>query len=437
MRKQPHIHLTSSRPWAPRDALAPHVRRDGNAFVVASNGSPGCYGGWELVYPAVRAGAWVNLQVQARWQNIERSYDSVNVAGVWLDKKENMVGWEPIFPQPGLSNGYVVYQGRMRVPANASILVFKLLMAYSSRGEIRWTSPEVRPMAAPKPRMVRLGAAGGLPPGSTYTVESNTKFYLGLCRQAADKGVDLLCLPEVILHTGMPTTAETLPKLAIPVPGKEIRPFQKFARANRMALCFSVWEKDKKLIYNTALLIDKEGELVGRYRKVHLAQPFEVWYGVTPGHEFSVCDLGWAKVGMNICMDSSAAESARIPARLGAEIICLPIMGDHRAMTSFFETTHDFCVERWVMIQRMRAMDNHVYMVVARNSGLGTGIFGPRGDTLGLSGGCKQVVHTQVDLEDVPLDFLGATFRGVCWYERREPAYGPLVKALLNDPFAK
>ena len=88
------------------------------------------------------------------------------------------------------------------------------------------------------------------------------------------------------------------------------------------------------------------------------------------------------------------------------------------------------------MIQRMRAMDNHVHMVVSRNSGYGTGIFSPRGETLAISGGAR-MVSAEVDLEDLPRTGHDSTFRGVCWYERREPAYGPLAGELLPDPFAQ
>ena len=87
------------------------------------------------------------------------------------------------------------------------------------------------------------------------------------------------------------------------------------------------------------------------------------------------------------------------------------------------------------MIQRMRAMDNHVHMVVSRNSGYGTGIFSPKGEVLAMSGG-RAVEHADVDLADLPRQFQGSTFRGVCWYERREPTYGPLAGELLRDPFA-
>ena len=257
-----------------------------------------------------------------------------------------------------------------------------------------------------------------------------------MCRDAAEKGIDLLCLPEIMLNMRMPVTHETAYRLAIPVPGKEIAPFQTFAREHRVALCFSVLEKNREMVHNTAVLIDKRGELVGTYRKVHLAQPLEVWWGITPGHDFPVYDMDGAKVAMNICMDSSALESARVPARKGAEILCLPIMGDHRASSCFFRHPHDFDMERWSMIQRMRAMDNHVYMVVSRNWLYGTGVFSPRGETLVISGGTR-LVWADVDLEDLPVAANGVTFRGMCWYERREPAYGELSGDLLPDPFAK
>ena len=435
MSSRASIPMQSSVPWSPRQAICPRTRRDRGAFVVASNGSAGCYGGWDLVYRAVKPGSWARVSIRAQWQDLERGYDSVNVAVVWLDKAGNMVGWEPLFPQ-GVQHGHVVYEGKVRASDRAVRMALRVLMACSSRGEIRWTRPEVKPASAPKPRRVRLGAAGGpLPPGKR-TIKNNTQFYLQVCRDAAAKGIDLLCLPEVMLVGGMPCNSETIPRQAIAVPGKEIAPFQDFAREHKMALCFSVWEKNRELVHNCAILIDKQGEIAGKYRKVHLAQPFEIWWGMTPGHDLPVFDLGWAKVAMNICMDSSAAESARVPARKGAEIICLPIMGDHRASTCFFTRAHDFDVERWNMIQRMRAMDNHVHMVVSRNSGYGTGIFSPRGETLAISGGAR-MVSAEVDLEDLPRTGHDSTFRGVCWYERREPAYGPLAGELLPDPFAQ
>ena len=438
-KKAAAMKLKKTQAWSPRPAIAPKTRRDKKELVVVSNGSAGCYGGWEAQYPAPKAGTWVRFRTKVRWSSLERGYDSVNVAMTWLDEKGVMVGWEPVLPQ-GFDGTHVVYEGQTRAAERAKVLAVRLLMACSSTGEIRWSGLEATRIPTPKPRRLRLGAAGGpLPPGKK-TLKSNTQFYLNLCREAARKEIDLLCLPEIMLQWGMKTDNETLPTLAFKIPGKEIAPFQQFARENKMALCFSALEKNKELVHNTALLIDKKGALVGTYRKVHLAQPLEIWWGVTPGNDFPVYDLGRdcanAKVAMNICMDSSALESVRVPARKGAEIVCLPIMGDHRASTCWYGVPHDFDIDRWQMIQRVRAMDSHVHMVISRNSGYGTGVFSPRGETLAISGGAR-VVSADVDLSDLPRTGHDSTFRSVCWYERREPTYTPLSGGLLPDPFAE
>ncbi|MBN1672964.1 MAG: carbon-nitrogen hydrolase family protein [Kiritimatiellae bacterium] len=428
------IPLTRTRTWAPRRAIAPKTRRQGGDLIVTSNGSAGCYGGWEALFRAPRAGQWVRFSANARWRDLERGYDCVNAAVTWLDRKGQMVGWEPVFPNK-VAKGHVVYEGRARVPERAALMAARLLIACSANGQIRWSEPELECVAAPRPRRLRLGAAGGTPSGGKATLERNTQFYLRLCEQAARDKIDLLCLPEVMLSAGRPSDLANLHKQACQVPGKETAPFQEFARRNRMALCFSIDERNNELVHNTAILIDKKGKVAGKYRKVHLAQPNEIWRGVTPGHDFPVFKVCGARVAMNICMDSSAAESARVPARKGAEIICLPIMGDHRASSCWYKHPHNFDIDRWQMIQRVRAMDNHVYMVVSRNQGYGTGVFSPRGETLALSGG-KPVVWADVDLEDLSRMGGGSTFRGVCWYERREPAYAALAGALLPDPFA-
>ncbi|MBM4079644.1 MAG: carbon-nitrogen hydrolase family protein, partial [Planctomycetes bacterium] len=294
MPAQSAITVKSCKPWAPREAIAPKARRDKDGFVVASNGSEGCYGGWELAYPLPKS-PFVRVSVKAAAKDLARGLDSVHAALVWEGQHTAPVYWEPLLPT-GTENGVVTLEARAQKPATAKGLLVRLLMAWSRSGEIRWSKPEVMEAGKPKPRRWRLGAAGGpLPPGER-SIKTNTEAYLGMCRRAAAQNVDLLCLPEVMLVTGMPSNPETIPQQAIPVPGKEIEPFRDFARKNKMALCFSAWERNAEMVHNTAILIDKRGELVGKYRKVHLASPLEVWWGVTPGHEFPVYELHGARV---------------------------------------------------------------------------------------------------------------------------------------------
>ena len=432
------IPLAVARPWALRPQIEPKVSREKDgALRIDSNGSAGCYGGWELVYPAPRSTKrCVLFRVRARWQGLRRGYDAVNTAVAWLDKKGNQVDWDPVFPVK-FDGAYVIYERLLRVPEGAHQLAVRLLMAWSETGRLWFSSPTLESVPAPPPRRLRLGAAGcPLPPGQ-HTVESNIQFHLQLCRQAAQQKIDLVCLPEVILSWGIPRQpGDDIYRHAVTVPGPEVQRFCDLARESRMAMCFSVLERNKELVHNTAVLIDKKGTLVGRYRKVHLAQPGEVWQGVTPGHVFPVFKLDNAAVAMNICMDSSAAESARCPARCGAEVLLIPIMGDLRA-DGWKKGPPHFNVERWMLIQRMRALDNQLYVVAARNSGYASGIFAPNGDILAMGGESRSVVWADVDLEHLPQTWTGSSFKAITWYERREPAYGPLAGGLVPDPFSK
>jgi predicted amidohydrolase len=158
-----------------------------------------------------------------------------------------------------------------------------------------------------------------------------------------------------------------------------------------------------------------------------LAPPAEAWRGITPGDGFPVgrIQTAQARVGMNICMDSSVEESARCVARNGAEIILMPIAGDYRATLYWEPVSHVFDLRRWEIIHQVRAMDNQVYMVVSRNYGVGTGIFAPDGVTLAMDRGADRIVYADVDLSD--LKRVAATFKDKTWYTRREQTYGVLA----------
>lgn len=423
-----------ARPWAPRAEIAPRTHKTSDGMLVAvSNGSDGCYGGWDLVYPTPRSD-YVRFSVGVRWNGLARGFDCVHVVAYWEGSREYCLDWAPVLPVK-VGKSEVSYEATIPVSKTADRLILRLCLAWSATGEVCFRAPTLTDAPAPRPRRWRLGAAGGFPTTGKRTLKSNSEFYLGLCGQAASAGVDLLCLPEVMLQCGLPCDETTLSAMAIELPGKEIESFQEFARKHKMALCFSAFERDRELVHNTAILLDRRGELIGKYRKVHLAPPLEIWWGTSPGHDFPVYDLHGAKVAMNICMDSSALESARVPARRGAEILCMPIMGDHRAVASSVKLPeYDFDLDRWCAIQRVRAMDNQLYMLISRNSGFGTGIFAPDGNILALSCG-RQLVTADVDLSQPPRTVYGATYRGVCWFERREPTYGPLVGQDVEDPF--
>jgi len=87
----------------------------------------------------------------------------------------------------------------------------------------------------------------------------------------------------------------------------------------------SIFERSGDKVYNTASVIDPNGEVVTRYRKMFPFYPYEV--GVTPGHEFCTFDVpDVGKFGVSICYDMWFPETIRTLAVMGAEVILHPTM---------------------------------------------------------------------------------------------------------------
>ncbi len=110
------------------------------------------------------------------------------------------------------------------------------------------------------------------------------------------------------------------------IPGNFEHEMQAMAKKHHIWLLpGSIFEKSEGNIYNTATVINPEGEVVTRYRKIFPFYPYEV--GVTPGSEFCVFDVpGIAKFGLSICYDMWFPETVRTLAVMGAEVILHPTM---------------------------------------------------------------------------------------------------------------
>ncbi|MFO8147578.1 MAG: carbon-nitrogen hydrolase family protein [Bacteroidota bacterium] len=110
------------------------------------------------------------------------------------------------------------------------------------------------------------------------------------------------------------------------IPGSFEQEMQALAKKHGVWLLpGSIFEKSEGNIYNTATVINPQGEIVTRYRKMFPFYPYEA--GVTPGSEFCVFDVpGVARFGLSICYDMWFPETVRTLAVMGAEVILHPTM---------------------------------------------------------------------------------------------------------------
>lgn len=422
-------HITDTEPWASHPAVAPVAEREGERLVLRGNGSRSCAGGWQMVCRDVEPGRAYRISCEVTFDGIAYPRDQLRGILHWgevaVTEERNL----------GLICDYLLPVGlasdRMRlervVTAPAEVLTIRYVHRWQADGVSRWSLPTIEPAELPARRDVTVAVVTGKHGSwtSPATIQGNLERYLGLCRQAAETvpELDLIVLPEICLQwlvPGHPT------EVAVPAPGPETEPFSDLARRHGLRICLGLLERDGDAVHNTAALISPSGEIDGRYHKVHLASGGEDVSGIVPGDSFPVHATELGRIGCNICMDSSAAESSRMVGLNGADLLLLPIMGDHRA-SRYSIGSPLFNASRWLAIQRTRAIDNQLTMVVARNQGEASCIIDRRGDVLAYNEGDQDHIAATIPAEDGYRMWNGGCFRDVNWLQRRPHVYAPFV----------
>jgi predicted amidohydrolase len=199
-----------------------------------------------------------------------------------------------------------------------------------------------------------------------------------LVKAAAQRGAALIVLPEVFFWRGQRAEER---EQAETIPGPTTDRLAELARELGVHLVGgSILERASSggKVYNTSALFDPRGELLARYRKVHL---FDV---DIPGHvtiresetrlhgsEACVVPTGLGTIGLSVCYDLRFPELYRRLTASGAEIICLP-----SAFTFPTGAAH------WEILVRARAIENQVYLIAPNQIGRSPGGFNDFGHSL-------------------------------------------------------
>jgi beta-ureidopropionase len=155
--------------------------------------------------------------------------------------------------------------------------------------------------------------------------------HVAMIRQAAAAGAQIVCLQEIFY--GPYFCAEQATRwydFTEPVPnGPTIELMRTLAKELEVAIVAPVYEIETAgIYYNTAAVIDREGNYLGKYRKTHIphvAPGFWEKFYFRPGNlGYPVFDLGFAKIGVYICYDRHFPEGARALGLNGAEIVFNP-----------------------------------------------------------------------------------------------------------------
>lgn len=202
--------------------------------------------------------------------------------------------------------------------------------------------------------------------------EANLQKAIARIGEAAKGGAQIVCLQE-LFRTQYFCQTEDIEffKLAETIPGPTTDELSKVARENKIVIVASVFEKRTAGIYhNTAVVIDVDGKIVGKYRKMHIPDDplyYEKFY-FTPGDlGFQTHDTKFGKIGALVCWDQWFPEAARLTALSGAQFLFYPTaigwLPDEKKEMN--EAQHS----AWETIQRAHAIANGVYVVVVNRVG--------------------------------------------------------------------
>jgi predicted amidohydrolase len=234
---------------------------------------------------------------------------------------------------------------------------------------------------------------------SSTDKQRNLQTALALIKEAKSKDAELIAFPEFLMaFSPANQTAQELTQVGESVDGAFITALRAAASAHQIAVIAPIYETSPKAqrVFDTAVWIDANGNVVSVYRKLHLydAFGFKESDKFHPGEDIAaLVESGEGRCGMMICYDLRFPEMARMLALSGANILVAPsgwVQGDLK-------------VEHWQTMIKARALENGCFVIAPNQVGnIYTGhsmAVDPLGRTLADLGETENLKVIELDLK--------------------------------------
>lgn len=354
-------------------------------LALAGNGKTYVNGSWTKTYK-IKPGKYYEFITFFKPKNVHQLNRSVLAQIIWKTKEGKRIGFIefPATKARETKDGWYIIQQKYRVHEEALKARIDLFYRWDADGIVYFGGTSFKETDSIKSRLVRLGAIHHQPKNTASSQENLDQFAKFINIAGAQKA-DIVCLPEGITVAG---TGKSYLEVSESIPGPSTKFLGQLAKKNNMYIVAGIYEREGAVVYNTAVLLGRNGELEGKYRKVTLPRE-EIDGGITPGNTFPVFDTDFGKIGMMICWDVFFPEPARMLALQGAEVILMPIWGGN------------------LTLAKARAIENQIYLV-SSTYGMKTGVFDKNGELLVEGTEKNPVAVIEVDLNQRNLiHFLG------------------------------
>ncbi|MDR2920283.1 MAG: carbon-nitrogen hydrolase [Tannerella sp.] len=207
---------------------------------------------------------------------------------------------------------------------------------------------------------------------NTADQEANISKLIENIRKCAQDGANLIVLQELHNSLYFCQTEDTNQfDLAETIPGKSTEIFGRIAKELQIVLVLSLFEKRAAGLYhNTAVVLEKDGSIAGKYRKMHIPDDpayYEKFY-FTPGDlGFEPINTSVGRLGVLVCWDQWYPEAARLMALSGADVLIYPTAIGWESSDTEEEKFRQ--LDAWRTVQRGHAIANGVPVITVNRVG--------------------------------------------------------------------
>jgi predicted amidohydrolase len=309
--------------WSPRLEQKPAgIKLADGSLILTAAASPAAFGGWVKSVKGIQPGLWFRFEAEYQVEGLRKPRNQVLVRLEWKDSKWDRLGEPEYAWREEKAGPWTRVWEEVKAPAGAKFAELQLWLYDAEQGAVVFRNPALELTDAPSERMVRLSSVN-YRPSQVEGGEANVRKLLEVARKGLTKPVDLIVFGEGVTVVG---SVKKYHEVAEAADGYTARILGELAREKKSYVVAGIYERDGDFIYNTAILLNREGKLAGKYRKVMLPRE-EIERGLAPGDRMSVFQTDFGKLGIMICYDVFFAEPAKELAMQGAEVVAMPIWG--------------------------------------------------------------------------------------------------------------
>lgn len=405
-RVDPMGNPISWRFWSPRPDLQPRAsvakEAEGATLRLAAVDFSS-FGKWIAKDIPVSAGHFYRFEVLCKPTGVVDERGSIGVMLSWNTPDGKPVQRDYVDRISLAESGWRRVARTLRSPQRSASVTIELWLRWTNAGSVSFRNPSLLETSEPPPRRVRVVTTRIAQPWES-TIPANLQLMANVLDEAGREKPDVILLTEFFPEHGVEGTVHDRSE---PIPGPVTDALARKAQEYNTYIIAGMMELDGGKTYDTAVLIDRQGRIAGKYRKTHLPLA-EVEDGETPGNDYPVFDTDFGRVGILICWDFVFPETFRIMRLEGAEIVFLPIAGDPGA-------------RHYDTITRARALDNGVYLVSSVSDGAASRIVNPDGEVM---------AETTDGLATAELDL---TKESRLWWLSVGPADGELKSLAIQE----